>query len=649
METRKQTQKRRKLTSRAESGQTIIFMAVLMAALLGMLGLAIDGGRMFFASRDAQNAVDAALKASTYALCTGGDPEAAAHKAMNDNGFAHNGDDVRVVVAYPALRELPDNVDLQNAVDIYVTVGFSPYFIQYVYDEALEITASGVGVCEQALDSHALPGVYAETLDCNICDGKSSGKANINWTGGNGLFTSEGDLFFSNGDIFINGNNNNPAILDGDIYAFCDTNLENNSKVVLEEGTDVYPNSDPIEPPVPYTIQDFMPGGYLSERAINNPDLGIYYALTPETCSAGDAPSACVWYDSSKEEWKPEGAIEGMYYVEGDVTIDKNPVKTLDTDADANSEWDGVTIAATGGIKVHLGADAKYYSDGIIFFSDFNPISESCGSPVEDDGGICEGLLVSGTEYVTINPTYHGGDSYFNTTLSNAGGIDGTYDGWCVDVDHGISPGNNYSRVNVYSSYDPNLPALQDHPDKLPLVNYIINQDYPDNGYTFGDVQRAIWTLIDNRVSTSGLRTWSQDRVNEILADAQANGQGYIPGCNDDVAIIVQPVSRSGETEAQITIVEIPVSVYAPSCTCPEEPKCELNCSSNETGVFANGENNFTGVIIAPHSGVHFSGPDTTFRGAIFAQFVDMSGSNIIFHAEPGLLPSRPPKIYLAE
>jgi len=71
---------------RAESGQAIVLMALVMVALLGMLGLAIDGGGLYFLWRDAQNATDAAVLAASYARCTNGDIIKAGLAAAAKNG-----------------------------------------------------------------------------------------------------------------------------------------------------------------------------------------------------------------------------------------------------------------------------------------------------------------------------------------------------------------------------------------------------------------------------------------------------------------------------------------------------------------------------------------------------------------------------------
>ncbi|MEK7325471.1 MAG: Tad domain-containing protein, partial [Chloroflexota bacterium] len=48
---------------RSESGQAVVLLAVMMVVLLGMAGLAIDGGNLYAHKRHAQNAVDNATLA----------------------------------------------------------------------------------------------------------------------------------------------------------------------------------------------------------------------------------------------------------------------------------------------------------------------------------------------------------------------------------------------------------------------------------------------------------------------------------------------------------------------------------------------------------------------------------------------------------
>jgi hypothetical protein len=187
----------------------------------------------------------------------------------------------------------------------------------------------------------------------------------------------------------------------------------------------------------------------------------------------------------------------------------------------------------------------------------------------DPDLGAFSAALPQGTVDMTV--AFPGGDSYFNTTISGGGELDGVYNGFCVDTSRTISPGQTYT-ADVVSSYDPAAATLVDKPENLDLVNYIVNQGYvgqtsPSGGsYTYGDVQRAIWGLVDDSQSTAGLGSWSQARVDEILADALANGEGFVPECDGSVAVILNPIREDGSTGAQITIAQVTFAEVGIGC-----------------------------------------------------------------------------------
>jgi len=173
------------------------------------------------------------------------------------------------------------------------------------------------------------------------------------------------------------------------------------------------------------------------------------------------------------------------------------------------------------------------------------------------------GLEAALPDEVTMSVTYPsgGGPAYFPHTYVD--GVD--HLGWCIDTDNVIYQNVNYT-ANVYSSYDETLPEdLVEYPENLDLVNYIINQGFVGQpsacggNYTYGDVQRAIWALIEDEQDTAGLGSWSQCRVDEILDDASANGEGFVPGCGDVVAIVLAPVDGQQVVIAQVTFAEFEV------------------------------------------------------------------------------------------
>ena len=124
-------------------------------------------------------------------------------------------------------------------------------------------------------------------------------------------------------------------------------------------------------------------------------------------------------------------------------------------------------------------------------------------------------------------------------------------------------PGKQGLHANVFSSYE-SLPAgLVDHPENFDLVNWIINQDFvgkPAGGslgnYTTGDVQRAIWELLQDKIDAS--TSYDPARVAQIKALA-ATHEGFTPTCGDLVAVILQPLDGKQLSIIQVTFASLGV------------------------------------------------------------------------------------------
>jgi hypothetical protein len=165
-----------------------------------------------------------------------------------------------------------------------------------------------------------------------------------------------------------------------------------------------------------------------------------------------------------------------------------------------------------------------------------------------------------------------GGKSYFKVLLAGSADLkDGKYPGWCADWDRAIEENTSY-HYRFYSSYHENLPAgLVDHPEYLDEVNWIANKPFvgrdagEDLGvYTSGDVQLAIWTLIDDSFDASTVGPYSQARVDRIVALAKKYGSGFHPNCKQDVVLVLDPGTP------QSVLVEIPRKHFK-KCVVPEE------------------------------------------------------------------------------
>ena len=133
------------------TGQAIVIVAAAAIALVAIIGLAIDGGRLLLLRRDEQNAGDAATLASTLALCSGGtEPQviAAGEAAASANGYVNGFNDTIVTIdPNPPASEVPPGTCLECSVQVKIEREIQPYFIQLVYSGTLQATTSSIGTC----------------------------------------------------------------------------------------------------------------------------------------------------------------------------------------------------------------------------------------------------------------------------------------------------------------------------------------------------------------------------------------------------------------------------------------------------------------------------------------------------------------------
>ncbi|GEM_PF-2342689 len=167
--------------------------------------------------------------------------------------------------------------------------------------------------------------------------------------------------------------------------------------------------------------------------------------------------------------------------------------------------------------------------------------------------------LLPETASIEVDHPNQNTDSYFKVHISDAGILNGSWPGWCIETDAEIVPGLEPPYVtNVFSSYD-DVPGYEG--EFLMKLNWILNQNFvytSSNGngdFTYGDVQIAIWTIYNgfdtfddnakkylentnpNPFSQSVIGTWKRERVNEILNQVRDINE-YFPGCGDIIAIV---------------------------------------------------------------------------------------------------------------
>jgi hypothetical protein len=143
--------RRRKALGGLRAGQVIVIVAVAAVALVAIIGLSVDGGRLLVVRRDGQNAGDAATLAATLALCSGGTETqiiAAGESAAAANGYIDGVNNTTVLIdPDPPLGELSADACAECSVLVRLNREIEPYFIQIVYSGTLASTIRAVGTC----------------------------------------------------------------------------------------------------------------------------------------------------------------------------------------------------------------------------------------------------------------------------------------------------------------------------------------------------------------------------------------------------------------------------------------------------------------------------------------------------------------------
>jgi hypothetical protein len=178
-----------------------------------------------------------------------------------------------------------------------------------------------------------------------------------------------------------------------------------------------------------------------------------------------------------------------------------------------------------------------------------------------------------------VNFYADGGDtaSFFDVTLFNVpAGFsveNALYVGWCVSIFDPTSPtGLNHTAL-LYDSTSSSLP-IPFNTKRWNLVNYILNHK---EGIA-DEVQSAIWLITDG-ISILPVTA----NVEAMVADALANGNGFLPHAGQIDAVIVR---ATDDLSVQTIIIEVPTPGQPP-------PPCMDRVTGGgfiftHTGAFAN-------------------------------------------------------------
>lgn len=315
-----------------QRGQSLVLLALAFVGLLGMSGLAIDGGILFTDRRHAQNAADAASLAGAFAILQGYDPMAPAYSRAADNDFDNNGSSNWVNVYYPPAHG-PYTGDY-NYVEVVIDSQVDTVFAQFVYGGELKNTVTAI--------AHAKPATVEPLLFGNAIVGLAESGCAVVWSHGNNHTTIDG------GGIHVNSNHPDCAfkasgsnILDvsgGDINVVGGFEIAGTASVspLPHSGADVIvePEIDPPSCSGSATRDDgaetFTPG-YTNDFRFNGGDWtlasGIYCVDGGFTVNSGTTIT---------------GHDVMIYVISGDVTW--NGSATLNLDAPDDGEFAGMLI-----------------------------------------------------------------------------------------------------------------------------------------------------------------------------------------------------------------------------------------------------------------------------------------------------------------
>ncbi len=255
-----------------DRGAAAVTIAAIMLLLMGMMAIALDGGRGFDERRYAQNAADHASLAAAWASCQAtADPIVAGRASATQNGFDNTDPEITVTITDLGSGQWEAVIES----DIDATFG------SFVGDDEIDTRARAVAYCDHisGLGGHAI-----------FADGSVCGPFELQLDGAN--LVIDGDVH-SNGRLKVTAPAATPGTINGDVTyveSFNKTNV-----VVTGSETQV-----PIQPiPGGWIIDDYAPGGSIATVA-----------------------SAAGEYFYSAADVSYSGIIaDGLYFSEGDLDL----------------------------------------------------------------------------------------------------------------------------------------------------------------------------------------------------------------------------------------------------------------------------------------------------------------------------------------
>lgn len=362
-----------------EHGQAIVLIAITAFVLLAFVGLAIDGGRLYFLKRDTQTAADAGGLAAARAMCTLRDYEAAAIDAVAANGFSNDRPQDTVEILSPPVHA---NFDIPPEcqgcfVEVAVTSEIPPSFTSLVLDGPLEAMSYSVVTCNPdityGLNQDGIRALWSGSASCpntvdftgssNYITGGIHSNADIHSGASGGGATVVGPVsyvgelkipddsieFLTEDDV----NNNNQYTVSGacDISCFTD----------MLEDDQVYPWENPfkvdetIDYPLEHDIADYRPGGSIAQEEAAT---GHYYVYTDADCKNQNDSMDVAWL-TDQGLLNGTTLADGVYYSACNIDI-----------SGVSGVHGNITLVAEGSIQFsNSSTNVVAYRDDLLAFS----------------------------------------------------------------------------------------------------------------------------------------------------------------------------------------------------------------------------------------------------------------------------------------
>ena len=173
--------------------------------------------------------------------------------------------------------------------------------------------------------------------------------------------------------------------------------------------------------------------------------------------------------------------------------------------------------------------------------------------------------------------------------------LEGNFGAWCVDRGSSLNESYLVEDVQVFSSYADvsNFPKTS-NPENFDQVNWVLNQDLLDQGYTYGHIQYAIWTILgeeldctsdpcNNQFLTDPYGNWASsdfDKAAEIVTMAGNSGVGFEPGCGELLGIVLIPETK----QSVIISLEVPEKECVTECVIVATDEAKIDKDNTVSG-----------------------------------------------------------------